>query len=208
MARLSRAYPAIAGRPIIEAVDLRIFRLRYFRNCLSCSFCSDQCCRHGVDVDAANAEDLLSLSSEFEALVGHPRSEWFTGPYLDDAEFPSGQYIRTAVNQGYCVFHDARARGCKIHAWCSDSGIDFHSLKPIVSILFPVTFENGVLMPSTEVTDSSLICSGQGDSLFDGARKDLNHYFGEAFVDELDGLQGAQDMDQVARVEPAAAMDR
>lgn len=202
--RLSQSYPAKAKSPVIDAVDLRIFQLRYFRRCISCYFCADQCCSHGVDVDWANAKDLQALSPDFENLVGVPKSEWFAGPVREDVEFPSGHYVRTEVREGYCVFHDARSRGCKIQTWCSRQGIDHRTLKPMVSILFPITFDNRVLVPSGEALDASLICGGEGDSLFEGARDDLKFFFGRAFVEELDSLW----LDQVANVELATGAKR
>ena len=62
------------------------------------------------------------------------------------------------------------------------------SLKPLVSILFPVTFEHGVLMPSTELIDGTLVCGGAGDTLYEGARDELAHFFGSGLVAELDAL--------------------
>ena len=32
-----------------------------------------------------------------------------------------------------------------IHRFCLEEGLDYHTLKPMVSILFPLTFEHGVL---------------------------------------------------------------
>jgi hypothetical protein len=58
----------------------------------------------------------------------------------------------------------------------------------MVSILFPLTFERGVLVPSPEAVDGSLICSGDGPSLYDGVRGELAHFFGEELVAALDTL--------------------
>ena len=60
----------------------------------------------------------------------------------------------------------------------------------MISCLFPVTFDNGVLQPSDEVEDNSLICLNRGPGLYQGVRSDLSYYFGEAFVSELDELEG------------------
>jgi hypothetical protein len=61
----------------------------------------------------------------------------------------------------------------------------------MVSLLFPVTFEKGVLLPSAEVLDRSLACTGNGDSLYDGARDELQYFFGSSLVDELDVVRGS-----------------
>lgn len=183
---LSRAYPSILERPVIRAVDPRIFRLRYFRHCLACRFCSDQCCDHGVDIDRDNAKRLLDLGETFERFVGVPSNLWFEEDSVQDREFPSGANTRTRTNDGRCIFRAADARGCLIHAYCLNEGLDYHLLKPLVSILFPLTFEDGVLVPSDEVADGSLICAKQGDTLYEGVRDELVYFFGSAFVAELD----------------------
>ncbi|MDE2183296.1 MAG: hypothetical protein KGJ78_09770 [Alphaproteobacteria bacterium] len=188
---LGRAFQSILGAPVIRAVDMRIFALRYFTRCMACDFCSDQCCNYGVDVDRGNMDRLRALGPGFEAFVGSPPSEWFTGDLHDDVEFPSGAYGRTRTVYGKCVFADRQGRGCRIHAWCLDHGLDYHDYKPLVSTLFPVTFEQGVLVPSPEVVDGTLLCSGDGPALYDGVRGELGHYFGEAFVALLDGLRSS-----------------
>ena len=185
---LGRDYPSIFGAPIIRAVDTDIFALRYFTHCMSCSFCNDQCCNHGVDIDAANMERLRSLGPAFEEFVNVPPAEWFAPGITEDGEFPSGRHGRTRVAGGKCVFAERRGRGCHIHAYCLANGLDYHLYKPMVSILFPLTFEHGVLVASTEATDGSLICSGEGPSLYQGARGELAHFFGEELVTALDAL--------------------
>ena len=63
-----------------------------------------------------------------------------------------------------------------------------YALKPLVSTLFPVTFEHGVLTASNELADGSLVCAGDGPTLYAGARDELHYYFGAALVAELDRL--------------------
>jgi len=62
-----------------------------------------------------------------------------------------------------------------------------------VSVLFPVTFEQGVLTASGEAADGSLVCSGDGPSLYDGAREELRYYFGSDLIAELDALKASYD---------------
>lgn len=189
MIALSRSYPCEFGAPVIDRVDERIFTLRYFAACMDCGFCSDQCCSYGVDIDAANMEALCSLGPDFETFIGVPQTEWFVGETVSDPEFPSGAYGRTATRDGKCVFADPKARGCRIHAWCLAHGLDYHRFKPLVSTLFPLTFEYGALVPSSEVLDRTLVCSGQGPTLYQGVRSELLTYFGNSFVTELDALE-------------------
>jgi Fe-S-cluster containining protein len=177
------------GGPVLKAVDPAIFTLRYFVRCLECGFCGDACCNHGVDIDFANAERLKALPKDFHARIGVPASAWFAGDVVADEEFPSGAHLRTAVRQGGCVFRNPAGRGCAIHAYCLEQKLDYHDYKPMVSVLFPVTFEQGVLVASGEAADGSLVCAAQGLSLYDGAREELGYYFGAGLTAELDRLK-------------------
>jgi hypothetical protein len=186
---LRRAHASIFKAPILREVDTRIFALRYFTNCMACTFCNDQCCSYGVDIDADNAEKLLALNNDFDAFVGVPRDQWFTDEVIEDAEFPSGGYRRTQTRGSHCVFHKKDGRGCLIHAYCAKNGLDYHLYKPMVSILFPLTFNYGRLEPSSEVIDKSLVCAGDGLSVYEGGRGELAYYFGQGLVEELDALK-------------------
>lgn len=189
MIHLSRSYACVLGAPVIDRVDERIFTLRYFAACMDCGFCADQCCSYGVDIDAANMDALRALGPDFEAFVGVPQAEWFTGEMVFDPEFPSGSYGRTATRGGKCAFADPKARGCRIHAWCLAHDLDYHRFKPLVSTLFPVTFDYGALVPSSETLDRSLVCGGEGSTLYRGVRSELLAYFGNSFVTELDTIE-------------------
>jgi len=186
---LSRAYPSVFKQPVIHAIDPAIFRYSYFTRCMSCGFCKDQCCSYGVDIDIENMARLRAVAPELEPLVGAPAREWFTDEMTNDKEFPGGVSGRTATRDGACIFLDREKRGCKIHAYCLDQGIDYHQLKPIVSTLFPLTFEGAVLTISGEVEDGSLICLNQGPVIYDGVRPELEYYFGAPFVAEIDALR-------------------
>jgi hypothetical protein len=193
MIALRRAYPSTFGAPVIRAVDERIFSLRYFAKCMTCGFCGDQCCSYGVDIDSANIERLRALGPKFEAFCGVPHSEWFTSEIIRDPEFPSGVHARTRSVDSKCIFADRVGRGCRIHAYCAQNGLDYHLYKPLVSILFPLTFEFGALVPSPETLDGTLACNGEGETLYAGVRDELMYYFGATFVTELDALANSND---------------
>lgn len=67
--------------------------------------------------------------------------------------------------------------------------MDYHILKPMVGVLFPITFNKGMLLPSNEVLDHSLICLQQGPTLYQCSRDELFYYFGLELVNELDSLE-------------------
>jgi hypothetical protein len=186
---LKVSYPCALGGPVLSAVDPGIFTLRYFTHCMDCSFCRDACCEHGVDIDVGNAQRLTALPRAFHDRIATPVGQWFTANPVADAEFPGGAHLRTRVKGGACVFRNEDARGCAIHAYCLEEGLDYHLFKPMVSVLFPVTFEHGVLTASDEAADGTLICSGAGPSLYDGARQELLYYFGPGLIAELDALK-------------------
>lgn len=185
---LSRSYTARAGAPVLTHVHDDIFTLRYFTRCMACGFCKDACCTYGVDVDEPTVLRILGHASSLERRIGVPRTEWFEPEMHEDAEHPGGRYTRTRVRSGMCVFHSDAPRGCALHAHALAEGLDYHAIKPMVSALFPLTFDGGLLHASSEASEGSLVCGGEGPSLYRGARSELEHYFGAALVEELDVL--------------------
>jgi len=173
----------------VHRVDTRIFQLTYYMHCMGCSFCNDICCQYGVDVDLENVARLQAAPQELERFVGRPRSQWFQDQVVLDPEYPGGGYRRTQVIDGRCVFLHRSGRGCLVHSWCLQQGIPYQQFKPLVSSLFPVTFDQGTLLPSEETVDGSLLCLGPGSTLYRGARDDLRWYFGEQLVQELDAME-------------------
>jgi len=188
---LAKPHPCVFKAPVLDSVDTRIFTLRYFTRCMECGFCNDQCCSYGVDIDAQNAERVLGLGEAFASTVPTAAADWFDPELFEDAEFPSGRYRRTKARDGHCVFHRKDGRGCLIHAWCLEQGLDYHLYKPMVSTLFPLTFDHGCLKPSNEAIDGSLVCTAQGPSLYRGAREELAYYFGAGLIAELDAMEGS-----------------
>jgi hypothetical protein len=186
---LSRPHACRWGAPVLDRVDTAIFVKRYFMNCMECSYCFDSCCQYGVDVDVENVARLDARAPEIAAYTGVPRERWFTGEWTTDREFPGGSQTRTRVEDGACVFRNRQGRGCTIHSFALDRGIDYHELKPMVSVLFPVTFDGGLLHPSNEIADRSLQCIDDGPSLYQGVRGEIGWYFGAALVAELDELE-------------------
>jgi hypothetical protein len=195
--RLPRAFPSRDGVPSIARVDRRIFTLRYFTHCLQCGFCHDWCCQFGVDVELERARAILRHADELESYVGISRDRWFEPEVEQDPELPGGGALRTRVEGGHCVFLRREGRGCTIHAFCLERGLDYHALKSIVDCLFPLTFSDGLLCPADEIVDGELVCAGLGPTLYRGVREELRHYFGDECVAALDALE--------AKVVPACA---
>jgi len=185
---LSRAYPAAGGVPAIDRVDPDIFRRTYFTHCLRCGFCADACCQYGTEVDTMGIDRIVAHADALEHFTQTTRDTWF-GELRADVEFPGGSYRRTTVSGGRCVFHSRSGRGCQLHAYSLVSGIEPHTLKPMLCAIFPLTYDEGLLHPAEEVRVDELICLGAGETLYRGVRAELAHYFGTAFVGELDALE-------------------
>ncbi|MEJ0041016.1 MAG: hypothetical protein WDM81_01740 [Rhizomicrobium sp.] len=71
---LARSYTSVQGAPVIHSVDTAIFSLRYFAKCMDCTFCDDQCCSYGVDIDVGNAMRIAALGEDFSARIAAPRA--------------------------------------------------------------------------------------------------------------------------------------
>jgi len=188
---LSRPFAGRDGTPVIARVEARIFTDRYFTHCLQCGFCHDWCCSHGVDVELPRVEAMLRHAPALEAYTGIPRGRWFEPGVERDRDFPGGGARRTRVEDGRCVFLNRAGRGCRIHAFCVERGLDYHDMKSIVDCLFPVTFAGDLLCAADEVTDGELVCMDQGPTLYRGVRAELAYYFGDACVAALDAVEAA-----------------
>lgn len=186
---LPHGFPSRYGVPVLHAVAPEIFRRRFFTQCLDCAFCHDWCCQFGVDVDRYHVDRILAHADALEAYVGVPRARWFTGVVEAEADAPGGETWRTAVVDGACVFLNRQGRGCLLHAFSLEQGIDHHELKSLVDGLFPLTFEAGVLCPADEALSGELVCLDTGPTLYRGMREELRYYFGDELVGVLDRLE-------------------
>ena len=186
---LPRDFTARYGAPVLRAVDPAIFRRRYFTHCMDCGFCHDWCCTFGVDVDRHHVDQILAHADALEAFLGVPRDLWFTGEVEQDEDVPGGETWRTRVTDGACVFLNRQGRGCQLHAFCLERGIEHRELKSIVDVLYPLTFEDGVLCPANEAAAGELVCLSTGPTLYRGVRSELTYFFGPELVVELDRLE-------------------
>jgi Fe-S-cluster containining protein len=187
--QLSKNYASRYGTPAIDRVNTSIFELKYFAHCMSCNFCDDWCCWHGADVDVHNANRIMSRAAELEKYTGIPQQEWFDESEMcEDEEAPGQLWWRTSNSKGTCVFLNRKTRGCMLHSFALQENMDYHELKPMVCSIFPLTFEEGLLVHADEVEDRELVCAGNGPSLYSGVRSELLYYFGQDLIQELDSL--------------------
>lgn len=186
---LLQSYPSIHKLPLISKVDTRIFTERYFTYCLKCNFCNDSCCYFSTDVDLENLERINQWAEDLESYSGINKSDWFQEGYKPYPEYPGKAFVRVNRIKGACAFLSRQKRGCLIHSFCIERGIDYHHLKPMLCSIFPLTFDEGLLHPAVEVDEKNLCCLGNGETLYYGVRHELAYYFGVELVDELDKLK-------------------
>jgi len=186
---LPRAFPSRYGVPVLHAVEPVIFRQRFFTRCMECDFCHDWCCQFGVDVDRYHVDRILAHASALEQRIGIPKAEWFTGEIERDPDVPGGETWRTAVRDGACVFLNRSGRGCLLHTFALERGIDHRELKSLVDGLFPLSFDEGALGVALEAETAELVCLNTGPTIYQGMREDLRYYFGDELVEALDRLE-------------------
>ena len=186
---LQNTYAARYGVPVIDKVDTDVFLKSYYGDCMACNFCHDACCAHGADTTAIDMENMESHAAELAAYRGLCRDRRFTGKFEDDSDWPGGRATRIRVEDGHCVFLNTAGRGCLIHSFALERGIDVHEVKPMVCLMWPVTWTDATLFCSNEVADNDLICVGPGQTCYRSARTDLQWYFGPAMIAELDALE-------------------
>jgi hypothetical protein len=148
----------------------------------------DSCCQYGCDVNLAERDRILGLAAELKAFVRPPPEQWFASEVHLDPDYETGAFVRANTVGGACVFLSQDGRGCGIHRFALATGRDYHAIKPLVCWLFPITWDRGVLRPSYDITDD-LACKGMGPVIYDMARDEIAHVFGQALVAELDALR-------------------
>ena len=177
------------GVVTLSAVDRLIFTKRYFTHCMACNFCHDGCCDYGVDIDLPNVRRIQAVQAELAPHLRPSEGSRFLDETWYDEQYAGSEYTRTAVSGGKCAFINREGRGCGLHAYALAQGTDYHEIKPLLCVLFPLTYEQEMLYLSAEVEDDSLVCLGPGGSAYRGIRAELEYYFGAELVEELDGIE-------------------
>lgn len=186
---LSHPYPSRRGVPVVDRVALSFFTRRYFTHCMSCTFCNDDCCRFGTDIGELEHERIMEYADELEARLGVSRSEWLEGSPRPEPDLPGGVAYRTQVVDGLCVFHNRRGRGCLLHLFALERGIDYREIKPAMCWLFGAIVDLGLLRPAEEVLKRSIVCIGEGPTVYQAARDEVAYLFGPELIQELDAIE-------------------
>ncbi|MFM2418706.1 MAG: hypothetical protein RL385_3429 [Pseudomonadota bacterium] len=187
---LSKVYASRRGPPAVSAVDPRIFTLRYFARCMECTFCNDICCNRGCDAALDEVERIVGEhGAALQKRVAFAQDSWFETELKTDPDFKGGVYRSTRGDGRGCVFLNRAGRGCGIHGYALESGLDYHEIKPWLCWLFPLTVEQSVLSPQSPIVNKSLVCAGEGLTIYRAQREELFHLFEPALVAECDALE-------------------
>jgi hypothetical protein len=134
-------------------------------------------------------EKIQQRKEEIMPFVRPPEGQWFDPGYTYYEEYAGNQFTRINTQGPRCVFISKDQRGCGLHRYAISKQMDYHEIKPLVCILFPLSFGEGILSVAPELEDDSLVCSGSGYSAYQSLRSELEYYFGHEFVEELDGIE-------------------
>ncbi|MEZ4398592.1 MAG: DUF3109 family protein [Kofleriaceae bacterium] len=160
----------------------------------------DACCQYGADVDLSERDGIMGKADQIRALLtpAAQAAPWFAEEVYDDADFPTGHYVRTATHtrangETGCVFLDHAGRGCAIHRASLEGGWDFNGIKPHVCRLFPVTYDDDSLVVADDYVDYDCADAAGAPTLYRVARPTLVEVFGQPLVDALDRIEAEID---------------
>lgn len=179
----------VSGNMAISFVHRDIFLKKYFARCLECSFCHDWCCSFGADVDILNVDKIQQHREQIMPFIRPSEADWFDEGYTYYEEYAGNQFTRIKTHGPRCVFISKDQRGCGLHRFAISQQLDYHEIKPLVCILFPLSFGEGILTIAPELDDNSLVCAGEGVSVYRSLRSEVEYYFGHELIGELDEME-------------------
>ena len=147
----------------------------------------DACCQYGCDVDLAERDAILKRAETIRPLLRTEVQDepWFGDEIEHDADYPSGQVVRTALHEGGCIFLAHDRRGCAIHRASIERGWDFRGVKPAICRLFPLSYEQDAIVIADEYDEYS--CAHvDGPTLYRITRDTFAKLFGGELVRALD----------------------
>lgn len=174
----------------LHAVEDDLFKHLCIPDCLQFDVCHDICCSYGCDVSRDEVARIMAHKEELEKLLKLPAERWFKQHWTKDSDFPSGEFVRSRVRRGKCVFYAHELRGCMLHRFAVRERFDPHLIKPMVCFMFPATWENGNLLAAGFL--SELPCDAKGVTVYQSQKKEIGYYFGTEIVKELDGLEATR----------------
>jgi len=186
--------------PRFRRVQRDIFVKRVVGDCMShaCALVKegdraklDACCQYGVDVDLSEQRGILAHAEQIRSLLVDEVKDvpWFKDEVTEDADFPSGAYVRTRTHADGCLFLAHDLRGCAIHRASIEAGWDFHGIKPHVCRLFPLSYDSEAIVISDDYADYSCAYDADAPTLYQVGRPDLAAIFGAELVAAMDAAE-------------------
>lgn len=133
-------------------IDPVIFTQGFVPGC-NIAVCRGQCCDYGVYVDKDFKETILGYEKEIVDVMcdEQPKNTdaWFEKEIEKDPDFPSGFAIGTEVyvtpeGKQKCVFKDS-SNYCSLQVAAVKMGLHKWAIKPLHSILYPLTIVDNTL---------------------------------------------------------------
>lgn len=150
----------------------------------------DACCQYGCDVDLREREAILARAAQIRPLLRAEVKDlpWFETEEEEDADYPSGRVVRTEVWKDGCLFLAHDLRGCAIHRASLEQGWDFRGVKPAICRLFPLSYEEDMIVIADEYPEYS--CAHvEGPTLYRISRDTIADVFGEELVRAMDAAE-------------------
>lgn len=184
--------------PRFRRVETAIFTKRLVADCMThqCAMVDqhaeklDACCQYGCDVDLGERAAILAKADDIRPLLRAEVKDapWFETEVERDADYPSGGCVRTTLFENRCTFLAHDRRGCAIHRASIERGWNFHGIKPAICRLFPLSYEQDLLMIAEEYPEYS--CAHvDGPTLYRITRDAFAELFGEELVIALDAVE-------------------
>jgi Fe-S-cluster containining protein len=191
MVYLSRQYVSLLGSTKAFRVSEELFTTPFDWNCMEKSCAA--CCHNGVWVELATVVKILKVKALDDYAVRVPRKKWFDRYVIYD-DFQQGLFLPTRKVNGCCSFfnNDPNLFGCSIQRYSDWKGLDIHTLKPMMCLLFPIDCTNGLLSAKLKIPGITVFpCSDarMGSTVYRVLRGELQYYFGSALVQELDAIE-------------------
>ncbi len=151
----------------------------------------EACCQYGADVDIGERDGILAHQEQLKEILDPAVRDlaWFKDEVTDDADFPSGRFVRTETHNDGCIFLSHDKRGCAVHRASIEGDWDFHGVKPNICRLFPMSYDNEAIVMSDDYADYSCAFEPNTPTVYRVGRSDLEAIFGEKLVIELDRIE-------------------
>lgn len=183
---LKQTFNSRYGLPAVSKVETDIFTFKYYdKNCFDNNTCNDICCSEGVLMDIRSFEQLLKYKDKPE--FKHIDWDYY---FKKDLLAAGGLGCDSRVVNGTCAFRNTGGRGCLIHKFSLESGMDFRDIKFLYCCFFPADIFDGELLSYSNLLRRKgyLNCEGGNSTVYETSKNDIEYYFGQGLINELDNI--------------------